>query len=204
MIALTAAVAIATVIIEPENQWRMKVPYYFYLALLQWILFNADKICGVVFCCRVRTASLQKGEVFRARSQQQRRKGIVSFNATRLVIRFVFLVALFGELLFNGPWPRPHGRIFDCDHVLERGWPGPRPALDEVQVLTGALKIGFLTEVRDIDHECVALPVATRIAKPLADVAGQVRTSVHDDVPLPPLPLTYVVEHRNTAGCLHD
>src|ERR1700726_826630 len=67
MIALTAAVAIATVIIEPENRSRMMVPYYFYLALLQRVLFDADKIRGVVFCCRVGTSSLRKGEVFRTR-----------------------------------------------------------------------------------------------------------------------------------------
>src|ERR1700674_920026 len=50
MTALKAAATIATVIIEPENRWRMMVPSYFYLALLQWILFHAHKICGVVFC----------------------------------------------------------------------------------------------------------------------------------------------------------
>src|SRR5713226_7011925 len=204
MTALTAAAAIASVIIDPENRRRMMVPFYFHFALLQRILFNADKIRGVVFCCRVRTSALRKGEVFHARSQQQRREGIVSFDATRLVIRFVFLVALFGELLFNGPWPRPHGGIFDRDDVLERGWPSPRPALDQVQVLTRTLKIGFPAEVRDVDHERIALPVATRVAKPLADVGRQVRTSVHDDVPLPPLPLTHVVEHRDAAGCLHN
>src|SRR6202011_1112642 len=126
-------------------------PPYFHPALLQRILFDADKICRVVFCCRVRTSSLRKGEVFHARSQQQRREGIVSFDATRLVIRFVFLVALFGELLFSGPWPGPHGRIFDRDDVLERGWSSPSPALDQVQILTGALKIGLPTEVRDVN-----------------------------------------------------
>src|SRR6266566_7826641 len=138
MTALTAAAAIATVIIELENRSRTMVSFYSFLASLQRIFFDANKICGVVFCCRVRTSSLRKGEVFHARSQQQRREGIVSFDATRFVIRSVFLVALFGELLFDGPWPRPHGRIFDRDDVLERGRPGPRPTLDQVQVLTGA------------------------------------------------------------------
>src|SRR6266853_6521842 len=204
MTALTAAAAIASVIIDPENRWRMMVPFYFHFVLLQRILFYADKICRVVFCCRVRASALCKGEVFHARSQQQRREGIVSFDATRLVIRFVFLVALFGELLFDGPWPRPHGGIFDRDDVLERGWPGPRPALDQVQVLTRTLRIGFPAEVRDVNHERIALPVATRVAKPLANAGRQVRTSVHDDVPLPPLPLTHVVEHRDAAGCLHN
>src|SRR6267154_1687714 len=204
MTALTAAAAIATVIIELENRSRTMVSFYSFLALLQRILFNAHKICGVVFCCWVRTSSLRKGEVFHARSQQQRRERIVSFDAARFVIRFVLLVALFGELLFDGPWPRPHGRIFDRDDVLERGWPGPRPALDQVQFLARALKIGLRTEIRDVDYERIALPVATRVAVPLADVGRQVRTSVHDDVPLPPLPLTHVVEHRDAAWCLHN
>src|ERR1700686_1806058 len=30
------------------------------------------------------------------------------------------------------------------------------------------------------------------------------RTPVHDDVPLPPLALIQVVEHRDAAGCLHN
>src|SRR6267378_3742792 len=119
MTALTAAAAIATVIIELENRSRTMVSFYCFLASLQRILFNAHEIRGVVFCGRVRPSSLRKSEVFHARSQQQRRERIVSFDAARLVIRFVFLVALFGELLFDGPRPSPHGRILDCDGVLE-------------------------------------------------------------------------------------
>src|ERR1700693_1380766 len=30
------------------------------------------------------------------------------------------------------------------------------------------------------------------------------RACVHDNVALPPLPLAYVVEDRDAAGCLHD
>src|ERR1700739_1498171 len=106
MAALTAAAGIATVIIEGANRARLMVSSYLYLALLQRILFHAHKIRGGVFCCRVRTASLRKGAIFHARSQQQGWEGIVSFDAARLVIRFVLLVALFGELLFGGPGPR--------------------------------------------------------------------------------------------------
>src|SRR5258708_7707052 len=185
--ALTAAAAIASVIIEPENRWRMMVPFYFHFVLLQRILFYTDKICRVVFCCRVRASALCKGEVFHARSQQQRREGIVSFDATRFVIRFVFLVALFAELLFDGPWPRPHGGVFDCDDVLERGWPGPRPALDQVHIFTGALKIGFPAEVRDVDHELIALPAAPRFALPLPDVVRQSPAPHPTTPPSPPL-----------------
>ena len=47
------------------------VPYYFYLALLQRIVFHTHKIRRVVYCCRVRTSSLRKGKVFQARGPQQ-------------------------------------------------------------------------------------------------------------------------------------
>src|SRR5260370_24729926 len=73
-----------------------------------------------------------------------------------------------------------------------------------MQVLTGALVVGLRTEVRHIDHERVALPAAARVAIPLADVARQVWTSVHDDVALPALTLADVVKNRDAAGRLHD
>src|SRR5215468_2891324 len=73
-----------------------------------------------------------------------------------------------------------------------------------MQVLAGALVVRLRTEVRHIDHERVAFPVAARVAVPLADVGRQVWTSIHDDVALPALTLAYVVENRNAAGRLHD
>src|SRR5882757_8301288 len=76
--------------------------------------------------------------------------------------------------------------------------------LDQMQVLAGALVVGLRTEVRHIDHERVALPVAARVAVPLADAARQVRTSVHDDVALPALTLAHIVEYRDAARRLHD
>jgi hypothetical protein len=95
---------------------------------------------------------------------QQPGEAIVSFDAARLVIGSVFPVALFGELLLDGPWPRPHGRIFDRNDVFERGRPGASPALDHVQVLARPLKIGLWTEVRDVDHEGIAVPAAACIS----------------------------------------
>src|SRR5215468_5421856 len=73
-----------------------------------------------------------------------------------------------------------------------------------MQVLARALKIRLRAEVRDIDDEGVALPVPTRIAIPLADAGRQMGAPVHDDVPLPPLSLTYIVEHRDTSWRLDD
>src|SRR5258708_2254736 len=91
--------AMATVIIEPEKRSRMMSPLAFSL-LLERILFNADKIRGVVFCRRVGTSPLFEGEIFCARCQHHRREGVISFNAARFVINSVLLVTLLGELLF--------------------------------------------------------------------------------------------------------
>jgi hypothetical protein len=62
-------------------------------------------------------------------------EGIVSFDAARLVVNPVLLIAPLAELLLDLPWQNPHGRVFDGDGVLKRGWPGARPTLDQVQVL---------------------------------------------------------------------
>src|SRR5207342_295153 len=95
----------------------------------------------------------------------QPRQGIISLDTAGFVIDSIFFVVLFGELFLDGPWSRPHGRIFDHDLVFERGWPGAGPALDEAQVLARPPKISSRTEVRHVDDQRIAFPVATRIAK---------------------------------------
>src|SRR2546423_14546852 len=114
-----AAVAMASVIIELKMRSRMMVTLSFAM-LLERILFDADKIGGVVFCGRVGAFSLCKGEVFHARRVHQACETIISFDAARLVINPVLLIILPGELLFYGPGPRSHRRIFDGDLVFER------------------------------------------------------------------------------------
>src|SRR6266849_5978962 len=203
MTALTAAAAMATHIIEPENRSRMMVSLCLQLPSLQRIWITVRDFYAVLGC-RIRTSSLRKRELFEAPSMQQPREAIVSFDAARLGIYSVLLVALPGELLLGGPWPCPHRRIFYRHSVFERGWPGARPALDQMQVLARALIIGLRAEVRHVDHERVALPMATRVAVPLADARRQMGAPVHDDVALPPLPLTHVVEDRDAAGRLDD
>src|SRR5262249_46138107 len=94
--------------------------------------------------------------------------------------------------------------IFDRDLIFQSLWPGARPTLDQVQVLPRAEEIGFRAEVGHVDHERVALPMAARVAEPLADAGRQVGAPVHDDVALPPLTLIHVVEYRDAARCLHD
>src|SRR5262249_30206070 len=150
------------------------------------------------------TSSLRKGELFRARSPHQSRQTVVSFDAARLIIKSVLLVALPGELLADRPGLRPHRRIFDRGNVLKRGRPGARPALDQMQVLARALVVRLRAEVRYVDNERIPFPVTSRVTVPLAHIGRQVRTFVHDDVALPPLPLTYVVEDRDAARRLHD
>src|SRR5579864_8816681 len=120
MMAPRAAAPTATVIIHPENQPRMMISLSFIRTLLQWIRFDAHKVGGVIFCRRIRTSSLRKSEVLRTRSQQQGRKGIVPFHAARLVINLVLPFALFRELLFDGPRPRPYGWILDRNDIFER------------------------------------------------------------------------------------
>src|SRR5258708_35093686 len=46
--------------------------------------------------------------------------------------------------------------------------------------------------------------MAARVAEPLTDGGRQVGAAVHDNVSLPSLPLTHVVEHRDAARRLHD
>src|SRR5260370_11887843 len=207
IVAATATVAIAAVIIGRENQVRMmfsSCSSYRTTWLIERILFKGHNTLHVVAGYRSRHPSFRKGGLFHAPSTQQPREAIVSLDAARLVINPVFLLVLFGEHLLDRPWPRPHHRIFDPHRVLERVGSGPRPPLDQMQVLTRALVIRLGTEIRHIDYQRIALPMAARIAIPLADAGGQVRTSGHDNVPLPPLALTHVVEHRDAARCLYN
>jgi hypothetical protein len=50
---------------------------------------------------------------------------------------------------------------------------GPGPALDKMQILPRALIISLRAEVRHIDDEAIALPMAARVAVPLADACLQ-------------------------------
>src|SRR5258708_11413393 len=129
---------------------------------------------------------------------------MVSFDAARLGIYSVFLVVLPDEILPGSPGPRPRRRILDRYGIFKRVRAAPRPPLDHVKILARPLKIGLRTEIRHIDHEGVALPVPTRVAVPLANVCRQMGAPVHDDIALPALALTHVVEHRDAAGGLHD
>src|SRR5260370_20274268 len=172
--------------------------------LPQRILVKHKTTVRVVSRCRIRTSSFRKGELLHPPSMQQPREAKISFDAARLGIKSVLRVALPGELLADGPGLRPHRRILDGHDVFKRGRGDTGPALDQMQVLPRALKIRLRTEVRHVDHERVALEAAARVAVPLAHIGRQVWTPIHDDVALPSLALTYVVEYRDAARRLYD
>src|SRR5215470_5302803 len=181
--------------------WRWRL---FSSLLLQRIVFNAHEVGGVVLGRGVWATSLGIGQLFHARSPQQPRMAIITFDAARLVVEPVVLVALPRELLLGGPWSGPHRRILDCHDIFERLGTGAPPALDQMKVLTRALVIGLLTEVGDVDDQRVALPTSARVAVPLAHAGRQMRPPVYDDVALPALTLPDVVKDRDTARSLHD
>src|SRR5205823_15052250 len=113
---------------------RENVSFHLQSRSLQWVLVTVIDFYGVPGC-GIRTPPLRKEEFFQAPSMQQPREAIISFVAARLVIDSVLLVVLPGELLLDGPWPRPNRRIFDRDRVFKRAWPSARPTLDQMQVL---------------------------------------------------------------------
>src|SRR5215475_3326529 len=133
----------------------------FQLALLQRVLLKLNTLYTILGS-RVGTPSLRKSELFDPPSMQQSRKTKVSFDAARLGVNSVLLIALAGEFLLGGPRPCPHGRIFDSDLICERVPPRQRPTLDQMQVFTRPLEVGLRAEIRHIDDEGAALPVSAR------------------------------------------
>src|SRR5579871_5368046 len=156
--------------------------------LLQRVLLSLGrrKIRRVVRARGIGTTTLRKRKVFDPASMEQTRKALIAFDAARLGVESVLFVTLSGEFLLHGPGPGPHGRIFDRDLVGEGRWSRARPPLNEVQVLARSKDIGFRAEIGHVDHQRVALPMATRVAEPLTDAGRQVGASIHDNVALPP------------------
>src|SRR5437016_11847660 len=105
---------------------------------------------------RVGTFSLREGLIFQPCVPHDGWEPDVSFDTARLVINPILLVALFGELLLHGPRTRPHRRIFDGDLVFERLGTGPRPALDQMQILARTPVVGFGAEIRHVDDETIS------------------------------------------------
>src|SRR5262249_21852738 len=173
------------------------------LALLQRVLLKLNPLYTILGS-GVGTPSLRKSELLDPPSMQQSREPKVSFDAARLGVNSVLLIALSGELLLGGPRPCPHSRVYGSDFVCERVRSRQRPTLDQVQVFTRPLEVGLRAEIRHVDDEGAALPVSARVAIPLTDAGRQVRAPTHDDVALPPLALADVVEDRDATRGLHD
>ena len=104
------------------------------------------------------------------------------------------------QLLPDGPRARPGRRIVDRDDVLQRRLVDPAPALDQMEVFAGAAVAALRGEVRDVDHQRVAFPVAAGVSERRADVARQMPAPVDRDDALPSLSLAHVVEDRQRAG----
>src|SRR5206468_7325293 len=104
-IAPPTTIAMTSVVVRSEKRSRMMASLCFIClfpcgnpALLERILFHADEVRGVVFGRRMRAAALRVGKLLDARAQHQRRMAIVPFDATRLGVDPVLLIALPREL----------------------------------------------------------------------------------------------------------
>ena len=76
-----------------------------------------------------------------------------------------------------------------------------REALGQPHVLAGALERVLAVEIRRLDDQRLALPVAAVASRPLTDVWRQVRTSVErDDADV----VDHLDENHHVAGRLHD
>src|SRR5262249_8917310 len=107
------------------------------LAVIEQRIFfgKAYKSCSAVLGCWIRTLPLRKGTGLYPRATQHPRQPKMCLDRARIIVNSVLLIALPDELLLHGPGLGPYRRVFDGHDVFERGRPGPRPALDEVQVL---------------------------------------------------------------------
>src|SRR4030095_11414038 len=69
----------------------------------------------------------------------------------------------------GGPWLHPRGRIIDRHLVVDRVGARPRETLREMQAIRRAHEVALRREVRRVDDERVAFPMAARVAVQLRD-----------------------------------
>src|SRR5262245_43867084 len=133
MMAPMAAETMATVTIELLNPRRMTIapccrtgPYVQLelsrqrIGVLTGIRKSERKSAasGRAFRGRVGTALFGERALLLARAQKQRRHPVVALVTPRLLVDPVFLVALLGVFLLDGPGSGPRRWIFDRDGVL--------------------------------------------------------------------------------------
>nr|AAP58584.1 hypothetical protein [uncultured Acidobacteriota bacterium] len=153
---------------------------------------------------RIRSLSVAEGALLRAGTQQHRRETVVALVAARLVIDAIGLLVLPHQVLLRRPRPRPGGGILHRDRVLDGAGVGPGESLHEVQLVTRSLIAELGREVRDVHHQRVPLPTATRVAETKPDRRRKMLAAIHRNHPLPSLTLTGVVEDRHHSLALDD
>src|SRR6185436_4321548 len=67
------------------------------------------------------------------------------------------------------PRPGPRARVIDRHLVLQSIRPGLSEALDDVQLLAGPAHEAARFVVGSLDDESIALPMSTRVSKPLTN-----------------------------------
>src|SRR5260221_13462216 len=127
----------------------------------------------------------------RPRVREHTDHAVISFMASGLV-DLVGLIRLFFPRDYKRPRTHPCGRIFDGYRVFQPIFAYAFEPFDQVQVLMRALKVSLMREVRDVDHQRVALPPAARIPLPEPDARRQVlaavdRNRADETRPLPPV-----------------
>src|SRR5262245_25003690 len=95
----------------------------------------------------------------------------------------------------------PGCRIADREPQLEPIGADARVSLDEMQIRRRSTVVVLAVEIRRLDDERVAFPVAAGVADPGANVVVQPRTSVErDDARF----MNHLVHDDGGARCLHD
>src|SRR5262245_23384584 len=92
---------------------------------------------------RIRPFPLGEGALFGACSEEHARQAVVPFVTPGLVVDSIRSLVLPGQLLLNPPRPRPRRRVLDGDGVFDRVAVDSGPALHEMKVLAGGLKVEF-------------------------------------------------------------
>ena len=145
------------------------------------------------------TLALGKGPLHRAIALQETDHSQIALVTPRFVIDPIQLTVLPDQFHLRGPGACPRRRILDRDGVLERVGVTRGPALDEMQVLAGVLKVEIRFEIDDIDDERIAVPSAARVPKRLADMWWEMRPVRHRDDPLEALALADVIVNRDDS-----
>src|SRR6266702_7417401 len=86
-----------------------------------------------------------------------------------------------GHRNLHGPRLRKRRRIVDGKLIEERIRIEAPEAFDEAHVLAGASESRLVGEIRRLEDQGIALPMAARVPLPLADMLWQMRTPVDGD-----------------------